>query len=54
MILPSIDDNSTYRKYAPFLRRRDEQKAQTYDKWIYQQLSKNARVGGQHLHALRP
>ena len=32
-----IVDNSPYRKYAPFLRRRDEQKAQTYVKWIYQQ-----------------
>jgi hypothetical protein len=27
------------RKYAPFLRRRDEQKAQTYDKWISHSLS---------------
>ena len=30
--------NSPYRKFAPFLRRRDEQKAQTYVKWIYHQL----------------
>jgi hypothetical protein len=30
----STSDNSTYRKCAPFLRRRDEQKAQTYDMWI--------------------
>ena len=39
--------NSTYRKYALFVRRRDEQKAQTYVKRISRQLSR--RAVGTHL-----
>jgi len=44
---PSIADNSAYRKYAPFLRRRDEQKAQAYVKGIYHSLSARC-LGNEH------
>jgi hypothetical protein len=37
--------NSPYRKYAPFIRLCREEKAQTYDKWIYHSLTDLRPVG---------
>jgi hypothetical protein len=52
--LPMTGDNSTSRKFAPFLRRRDEQKAQTYDMWIYQQLGRDTVPDSRPVGSISP
>jgi hypothetical protein len=43
-----IGDNSAYRKYALFVRLCREEKAHTYDKWIYHQLCAAAQSASGH------